>query len=46
MIFIYFSKKNKETEFLLTAVLFKTDLLVELDIDLLFPKGKRCSKQD
>jgi hypothetical protein len=51
MIVIYFSKKNKETEFLLAAVLFitaavlfKTDLLVELGIGLLFPKGKRCSK--
>jgi hypothetical protein len=51
MIVIYFSKKNKETEFLLAAVLFitaavlfKTDLLVELGIGLLFSKGKRCSK--
>jgi hypothetical protein len=53
VIVIYFSeKKNKKTEFLLAAVLFitaailfKTDFLVELGITLLFPEGKRRSKQ-
>jgi hypothetical protein len=39
-------KKKRETEFLLAAVLFKTYLLVELGIGLLFPERKRCSKQD
>jgi hypothetical protein len=29
-----------------TAVLFKTDFLVELGISLLFPKGKRRSEHD
>jgi hypothetical protein len=45
--------KKKETEFLLVAVLFitaavlfKTDVLVELGIGFLFPEGKRRSKQD
>jgi hypothetical protein len=45
--------KKKKTEFLLAAVLFftaavlfKTDILVELGIGLLFPEGKRHSKQD
>jgi hypothetical protein len=44
---------KKKTEFLLAAVLFitaavlfKTDFLVELGIDLLFLEGKRHSKQD
>jgi hypothetical protein len=41
-----FLKKKREKEFLLAAVLFKTDFLVELEISLLFPKGKRRSKQD
>jgi predicted branched-subunit amino acid permease len=52
VIVISFSKKKK-TEFLLAAVLFitaavlfKTDFLVELGIGLLFPEGKRRSKQD
>ena len=47
------SQKKKETEFLLAAVLFitaavlfKTDVLVELGIGFLFPEGKRRSKQD
>ena len=39
-------QKKKETEFLLAAVLFKTDFLVELGIGLLFSKVKRCSEQD
>ena len=47
VIVIYISeKKKRETEFLLAAVLFKTDLLVELGIGLLFPEVKRRSKQD
>jgi len=46
VIVIYFSKKKRETKFLLVAVLFKTDFLVELGIGLLFPKGKRRSEQD
>ena len=46
VIVIYFSEKKRETEFLLAAVLFKTDVLVELGIGLLFPEGKRRSKQD
>jgi len=53
VIVIYFSKKKRETKFLLVAVLFitavvlfKTDFLVELGIGLLFPKGKRCSEHD
>jgi hypothetical protein len=29
----------------MAAVLFKTDFLVESGIDLLFPEGKRHSKQ-
>jgi hypothetical protein len=32
--------------FITAAVLFKIDFLVELGIGLLFPKGKRRSKQD
>jgi len=40
VIVIYFSGKKKETEFLLAAVLFKTNFLVELGISLLFPEGK------
>jgi hypothetical protein len=50
LLFLFLKKK---TEFLLaavlfitTAVLFKTDILVELGIGLLFPEGKRHSKQD
>jgi hypothetical protein len=50
---IVISFSEKKTEFLLAAVLFitaavlfKTDFLVELGIILLFPKGKRRSKQD
>ena len=49
----YFFFLKKKTEFLLAsvlfitaAVLFKTDFLVELGINLLFPEGKRRSKQD
>ena len=52
MIVISFSEKKK-TEFLFAAVLFitaavlfKTDVLVELGIGHLFPEGKRRSKQD
>jgi hypothetical protein len=48
-----FLKKKREKEFLLAAVLFitaavlfKIDFLVELGIGLLFPEGKRRSKQD
>jgi hypothetical protein len=37
-------QKKKETEFLLAAVLFKTDFLVELGIVLLFPEGKQRSE--
>jgi len=51
VIVIPFSKKK--TEFLLAAVLFitaavlfNTEFLVELGFDLLFPEGKRRSKQD
>jgi len=44
--YYYYFEKKTETEFLLTAVLFKTDFLVELGIGLLFPEGKRRSKQD
>jgi hypothetical protein len=44
VIVISFSKKKKE--FLLAAVLFKTDCFVELGIGILFPEGKRCFKQD
>jgi hypothetical protein len=51
MIVIYFSKKKREIKIFLlrycsftAAVLFKTDFLVELGIDLLFPEGKRCSE--
>jgi len=50
---IVISFSEKKTEFLFAAVLFitaavlfKTDFLVELGINLLFPKGKRRSKQD
>jgi hypothetical protein len=50
VIVIFFRKK---TEFLLAAilfimaaVLFKIDFLVELGIGLLFPEGKRRSEQD
>jgi hypothetical protein len=50
---IVISFSEKKTEFLLAAVLFitavvlfKTYFLVELDMGLLFPKGKRRSKQD
>ena len=46
IIFICCDSKKKETEFLLAAVLFKTNFLVELGIGLLFPKVKRCSEQD
>jgi len=35
-----FLKEKKEIEFLLAAVLFKTDFLVELGICLFFSKGK------
>jgi hypothetical protein len=40
IIFICCDSKKKETEFLLAAVLFKTDFLVELGIGLLFSEGK------
>jgi hypothetical protein len=39
VIVISFSEKKK-TEFLLAAVLFKTDFLVELGIGLFFPEVK------
>jgi hypothetical protein len=45
-LFAMIQKKKKETEFLLAAVLFKTEFLVELDIGLLFSEGKRHSEQD
>jgi len=35
----------KKKEFLLAAVLFKTNFLVELGIGLFFPEGKRRSEQ-
>jgi hypothetical protein len=44
VIFICCDSKKKETEFLLAAVLFKTDFLVELGIVLLFPEGKKRSE--
>jgi hypothetical protein len=50
---IVISFSEKKIEFLLAvvlfitaAVVFKTYFLVELGIGLLFPKGKRRSKQD
>jgi len=54
VIVIYISGKKKEKQnfclrrycSLAAAVLFKTEFLVELGIDLLFPEGKRRSKQD
>ena len=52
VVVISFSEKKKR-EFLLVAVLFitaavlfKTDVLVELGIGFFFPEGKRRSKQD
>jgi hypothetical protein len=49
-----FPKKNREKQnfclrwycSLVAAVLFKIEFLVELGIGLLFPEGKRRSKQD
>jgi hypothetical protein len=38
--YLFFWKKKRETEFLLAAVLFKTNFLMELGIILLFPEGK------
>jgi hypothetical protein len=51
VIVISFSEKKREfllaaVLFITAAVLFKTDFLVELGIGLLFPEGKRRSKQD
>jgi len=51
VIVISFFEKKKEfllaaVLFITAAVLFKTDFLVELGIGLLFPEGKRRSKQD
>jgi hypothetical protein len=51
VIVISFSEKKREflldaVLFIMAAVLFKTDFLVELGIGLLFPEGKRRSKQD
>ena len=55
VIVIYISEKKKKEKqnfylrrycSLAAAVLFKTDLLVELGIGLLFSEGKRRSKQD
>jgi hypothetical protein len=50
VIVISFSEKKREflldaVLFITAAVLFKTDFLVELGIELLFPEGKRRSKQ-
>ena len=39
VIVIYFSKKKKEIEFLLAAVLFKTNFLVELGMAFCFLEG-------
>jgi hypothetical protein len=50
VIVISFSKKKEflltAVLFITTAVLFKTDFLVELSIGLLFLDGKRRYKQD
>jgi hypothetical protein len=49
VIVIYFVKKTENSVAVLYStvpVLFKTDFLVELGSDLLFPKEKRCSEQD
>jgi hypothetical protein len=51
VIVISFSEKKTEillaaALFITAAVLFNTEFLVELGFDLLFPKGKRRSKQD
>jgi hypothetical protein len=49
VIVISFSEKKQNlivaVLFITAAVLFKTDFLVELGIGLLFPEGKRRSKQ-
>jgi hypothetical protein len=51
--YLFFWKKKEKQNFCLlrycsftAAVLFKTDMLVELGIGLLVPQGKRCSEQD
>jgi len=49
--YYYFEKKRQNFCLrrycsLMAAVLFKIDFFVELDIGLLFPEGKRRSKQD
>jgi len=51
--YLFFLKKKRDRIFacggtvqLTAAVLFKTDVLVELGISLLFPEGKRRSEQD
>jgi len=49
--YYYFEKKRENFCLrrycsLTAAVLFKTDFLVEIGIGLLFPEGKRRSKQD
>jgi len=50
LLFLFLKKKTKfllaAALFITAAVLFKTNFLVELGIGLLFPKGKRRSKQD
>ena len=51
VIVISFSEKKTElllaaVLFITAAVLFKTDILVELGIGLFFPERKRRSKQD
>jgi hypothetical protein len=53
VIVIYFSEKKEKQNFCLlrycsftAAVLFKTNMLVELGIGFLFPQGKRCSEQE
>jgi hypothetical protein len=48
LLFLFLKKKQNlivAVLFITAAVLFKTDFLVELGIGLLFPEGKRRSKQ-
>ena len=44
LLFLFILKKKNI--FVFAAVLFKTDLLVELGIGLLFPEGKRRSEKN
>jgi hypothetical protein len=49
LLFLFLKKKEflvAAVLFITAAVLFKTDFFVELGIGLLFPEGKRRSKQD